>query len=229
MAVRLPGVPVVAVDGPGGSGKGTLAARLAERLGWHYLDSGALYRLVAAVAIERTVDLDDGAALGALASGLVIDFEGGGIRADCRDYTDRIREDEVSTAASRVAAHPDVRAAVLALQHGMRRPPGLVADGRDMGTEVFPDAFLKIFLDASPEVRAERRHKQLKNKGLSVSFRALLATILERDERDRGRAASPLVPASDALILDSTTLTIDEVLDRVHALVMERRGRVDSD
>jgi cytidylate kinase len=220
---------VVAVDGPGGSGKGTLAARLAERLGWHYLDSGALYRLVAAVAIERTVDLDDGAALGALASGLVIDFEGGGIRADGRDYTDRIREDEVSTAASRVAAHPDVRAAVLALQHGMRRPPGLVADGRDMGTEVFPDAFLKIFLDASPEVRAERRHKQLKNKGLSVSFRALLATILERDERDRGRAASPLVPASDALILDSTTLTIDEVLDRVHALVMERRGRVDSD
>ncbi|MDP6374766.1 MAG: (d)CMP kinase [Pseudomonadales bacterium] len=215
-------IPVVAIDGPSGSGKGTLAAMLAERLGWHYLDSGALYRVVAAAALARSVALDDETALARLVGMLEIEFRGQEVVVDGEDLGGRIRHDEVSITASRVAALPAVRAAILDIQHSMRRPPGLVADGRDMGTEVFPDALLKIFLDASAQVRAERRYKQLKNKGLDVSVRALLANIQERDERDRGRAASPLVPAEDAEILNSTTLTIDEVLNRVHALVCER-------
>jgi cytidylate kinase len=215
-------VAVVAIDGPSGSGKGTIAALLAERLGWHLLDSGALYRIVAAVALRRKIDLDDEARLGAMASELDIAFEGSAINADGEDLTDVIRTEPVSLAASQVAALGAVREAVFATQQRMRRPPGLVADGRDMGTVVFKDAPLKIYLDASVEERAQRRYNQLKNKGLSVSLRALLASLAERDERDKGRAVSPLVPASDALIIDSTDLTIEQVLEVAYAEVVAR-------
>lgn len=215
-------VPVVAIDGTSGSGKGTLAMLLAERLGWHLLDSGALYRIVAAEALARQVALDDEAALAGIARTLSIRFDGGSVIVDGRDVTDLIRTEAVSEGSSRVAALPAVRAAVLQQQHAMRRPPGLVADGRDMGTVVFPGAVLKIFLDATAEVRAQRRYNQLKNKGLSVSLRGLLASIRARDERDKGRAVSPLQPASDAILIDSTHMSIDEVLQRVYAEAAER-------
>jgi cytidylate kinase len=215
-------VPVVAIDGPSGSGKGTIAALLAERLGWHLLDSGALYRIVGAVALARGISLDDPASLGEMASVLDIRFEGGAVLVDGEDLTDVIRTEEVSVASSEVAALEEVRAAIFDVQQRMRKPPGLVADGRDMGTVVFKDADLKIYLDASVKVRAERRYNQLKNKGLSVNFRALLANLEDRDERDKGRAVSPLVPAPDALIIDSTNLSIEEVLSNVLAEVRSR-------
>ncbi|MEZ5557137.1 MAG: (d)CMP kinase [Pseudomonadales bacterium] len=207
--------PVIAIDGPSGSGKGTVAARVAEHLGWHLLDSGALYRIVAAVALERAIALDDAQALEALARGLSIRFDGTRVWVDDADLSERIRHEDVSAGASQVAALQVVRDAILALQRAQRRPPGLVADGRDMGTVVFVDAPLKVYLDATPEVRAERRYNQLKNKGLSVSLAALLANLRERDERDRGRAVAPLRPAKDAILIDSTHLTIDEVVARV--------------
>jgi CMP/dCMP kinase len=210
-----PGVPVIAVDGPAGSGKGTLSALVARRLGWHLLDSGSLYRIVALVALERGIDLDDAAALATAAAALEIRFEDGASWCDGREVTDAIRSEPVSEGASRAAALQPVRDAVLALQRSQRRLPGLVADGRDMGTEVFPDAPLKVFLDASPEVRAERRYNQLKNKGLDVSLAGLLANLRQRDERDRRRAVAPLRPAADALLIDSTALSIDEVLEQV--------------
>ncbi|MDH3644911.1 MAG: (d)CMP kinase, partial [Gammaproteobacteria bacterium] len=178
--------PVIAIDGPSGSGKGTLAAVLARRLGWHLLDSGALYRIVAAAAIARGLALDDEAALAVVAAGLEIRFKQDQVWVDGEDLSLTIRTEEVSAGSSRVAALTAVRSAILEQQHAMCRQPGLVADGRDMGTVVFPAAALKIFLDASPEIRAERRYNQLKNKGLSVNLRALLASIQERDERDRG-------------------------------------------
>ena len=209
--------PVITIDGPSASGKGTVAALLAERLGWHLLDSGALYRIVAAVALRRKVPLDDEEALAAMAGGLAMEFADGRVMVDGLDLTEEIRTEQVSRAASEVAALGAVRSAILAAQRAMRRPPGLVADGRDMGTVVFPDAPLKIYLDASTRVRAERRYNQLKNNGLSVNFRALLANLEERDARDKGRAVSPLLPAADALVIDSTDLTIEAVLERVLA------------
>ncbi|HEY5681526.1 MAG TPA: (d)CMP kinase [Pseudomonadales bacterium] len=209
--------PVITVDGPSGSGKGTLAGLLAERLGWHLLDSGALYRIVGAQAIARGLALDDEAAIAGMAAGLDIRFEDDRVLVDGEDLTRTIRTEAVSSAASQVAALEGVRQAIFGLQRAMRRAPGLVADGRDMGTVVFPEADLKVYLEASPEVRAERRYNQLKNKGLSVTFRALLASIRERDERDMRRAVSPLRPAQDAILVDSTELTIDQVLDRVLA------------
>jgi cytidylate kinase len=208
---------VITVDGPSGSGKGTLAGLLAERLGWHLLDSGALYRIVGAQAIARGLALDDEAAIAGMAAGLDIRFEDDRVLVDGEDLTRTIRTEAVSSAASQVAALEGVRQAIFGLQRAMRRAPGLVADGRDMGTVVFPEADLKVYLEASPEVRAERRYNQLKNKGLSVTFRALLASIRERDERDMRRAVSPLRPAQDAILVDSTELTIDQVLDRVLA------------
>jgi cytidylate kinase len=213
---------VVAIDGPSGSGKGTIAARLAQALGWHLLDSGALYRIVAACALSRGIPLDDEASLARMATALEIRFEEERVLVDGTDVTETIRTEPVSAAASEVAALGAVRAAILDLQRSMRAPPGLVADGRDMGTVVFPDAPLKVYLDASAQVRAERRYKQLKNKGLSVSFRALLANLVERDARDRERAVSPLVPAQDALIIDSTDLGIEEVLNQVLTEVRDR-------
>ena len=217
------GAPVICVDGPGGSGKGVLAAALAERLGWRYLDSGVLYRAVALLALDARVDLDDQAALVRLAEGMDAETDGGRLQLSGVDRTEDIRREQVAKAASAVARHPAVRDAVLQQQRNARRAPALVADGRDMGTVVFPDAELKIFLDASVEERAKRRHKQLRSSGMRVSFAAVLASIRERDRRDSRRAASPMRPAEDAVVIDSTDMTIDEVLERALALVGQRQ------
>ncbi|MEM9620790.1 MAG: (d)CMP kinase [Pseudomonadota bacterium] len=213
--------PVIAVDGPSGSGKGTLARLIAEHFGWHLLDSGALYRIIGCVADKLGLDSADAIGLATMAGGLQISFADEQVRVSHADrqwvLTDEIRTEEAGVQASVVAALPEVRTAVLALLHSFRQAPGLVADGRDMGTVVFPDAQLKIFLDASAEERAQRRYKQLKNKGLSVSLRGLLEQIRERDARDRGRAVAPLKPAADALVIDSTNMTIEAVLQQVLA------------
>jgi cytidylate kinase len=218
---------VIAIDGPSGSGKGTLAEALARRLGWHLLDSGALYRIVALAAAQRDVGIEDGVDLADMSRELDIEFRPGdagvAVWLDGQDVSLEIRAESVSANASRVAALGAVRKALLERQRGFRREPGLVADGRDMGTVVFPDAQLKVFLEASPEERAARRHKQLIDKGLGGSLRGLLAGIRERDERDRQRAESPLVPADDAVVIDSTALGVDAVEQRVWQLI-ETRG-----
>ncbi|NCF34524.1 MAG: (d)CMP kinase [Proteobacteria bacterium] len=208
-------VPVLTIDGPSGSGKGTLAAWMAAELGWHLLDSGALYRIVAAVAVRHDQDVDAEQTMCALAESLNIAFPNGKVMVDGLDLTDEIRTEDIGVMASRVAALPAVRSAILELQRNFAQTPGLVADGRDMGTVVFPDAGLKIFLDASAEARAQRRYNQLKNKGLSVSLRGLLEQIEERDARDRQRATAPLKPATDAMLIDSTQMTIQEVCNTV--------------
>jgi cytidylate kinase len=217
---------VITVDGPSGSGKGTLAARLARTLGWHLLDSGALYRIVAWSALADGVALDDGAALARLATRLKIRFDVDGedvrVHVGAVDVSRAIRDEAVSVAASQVAALPPLRTALLETQHRFRRRPGLVADGRDMGTVVFANAPLKVFLDASAEERARRRYKQLKDKDLGVSLRALLESIRERDERDRSRAVSPLKPAADAVVIDSSSLSIDAVFEQVWQLAIDR-------
>ena len=216
-------VPVIAVDGPGGSGKGTITTRLAEYLGWHFLDSGALSRLTALAAIKKQVPLDDEAALGEVATNLDIRFETheGAVKAllEGVDVTDRLRFEDTGAVASRIAAIPAVRAALSERQRRFRQPPGLVADGRDMGTVIFPDAGLKIFLTASAEIRAERRYKQLKEKGESVNLTRLFREIKARDLRDQSRSVAPLRPAEDAVIIDSTDLSIDEVFDKVVSLI----------
>ena len=214
-------VPVIAVDGPAASGKGTIAAGVARALGFQLLDSGSLYRLVALKALEAGIGFDAPAALAAAAGNLDVAFDDGRIRLEGRDVTDRIRGEDVSAAASLVAVHGAVRTALLDRQRAFRRPPGLVADGRDMGTVVFPDAQLKVFLTASPEERAGRRHKQLIEKGISSTIESLLRDIRERDARDAERAVAPLAPAADAVILDTTGMTIAAavryVLDRFQA------------
>ncbi len=220
---------MIAVDGPAASGKGTVAAGVARALGFHLLDSGALYRLVALKAQRAGIDLADGPGLAAAAAALDVEFAGERILLDGADATAGIRSEAVSAAASRVAVAPGVRAALLGRQRAFRRPPGLVADGRDMGTVVFPDAVVKVFVTASPEERARRRHKQLIEKGISVNIDSLLRDILERDARDTGRAAAPLKPAADAAILDTTQLTIDAaiafVLERFRAAASAGAGR----
>jgi cytidylate kinase len=218
----MPTVPVLTIDGPSGTGKGTVSERIAERLGWHFLDSGALYRAAALAALQRQLGLSDEAALANLAAGLGVRFaaapgQGGGVYVDGQEVTDAIRTQECGDAASRIAALPEVRRALLQKQHSLRRPPGLVADGRDMGTTVFPDAILKVFLTASPEIRAERRYKQLKEKGLDVNLPRLLGEIRERDARDAERVASPLKPAEGAFILDTSALGISEVVTQILA------------
>lgn len=207
--------PVITIDGPSGSGKGTVTQRVAARLGWHVLDSGALYRLVGLAVDESGVGFDKDREISQIASTLNATFEDGRILLDGRDVTDAIRSEGAGNNASRVAALPAVRAALLDWQRDCARAPGLVADGRDMGTTVFPDAGLKIFLTASAAERAIRRYKQLIEKGMPANLPALTTEIETRDQRDRNRAASPLVPAADAIEIDSTTLTIDEVVDRV--------------
>ena len=214
-----PLAPVVTIDGPGGSGKGTLSSLVAAKLGWHLLDSGALYRIVAVSAQSQAIDLADENTLVAMVADLQIAFIGDKVDVNGSDLSDIIRTEETGVAASQVAALPGVRDAILALQKSFQRAPGLVADGRDMGTVVFPHSKAKIFLDASAEARADRRYKQLKNKGLSVNLRDLLEQIQERDARDRGRAVAPLKPAADALIIDSTQMTIEEVLETIMAEV----------
>jgi len=218
-------VPVVTIDGPSGAGKGTVSRQLATRLGWHLLDSGALYRLTALAG--RRLDPADAAGHARLAARLDIRFES---RPDGtervwlagEDVTGELRTEETGAGASRVAAWPAVRQALLQRQREFARPPGLVADGRDMGTVVFPAAALKIFLTATPEERARRRHKQLKDKGSDVSLAALLQEIAARDARDAGRAVAPLEVAVDAVLLDSTASSVAEVVERILAL---GRGR----
>lgn len=200
---------VIAIDGPAASGKGTVANGVARALGLHYLDSGSLYRLVALKALRSGVSPDDGDRVAALTGRLDVAFRDGCTLLDGSDVTDAIRDEAVAAAASCVAVHPRVRAALLARQRAFRRPPGLVAEGRDMGTVVFADAPVKVFVTASAEERARRRHKQLIEKGISVNIDSLLRDIRERDARDTGRATAPLVPASDAAILDTTAMTID--------------------
>jgi len=217
---------VIAIDGPSGSGKGTIARRVAEELGWHLLDSGALYRLVALAAQKKGVALDDAGALSALASELDVRFgsdDAGGeqIWLEDEDVTGEVRTEESGAGASAVAALPQVRDALLGLQRGFRKGPGLVADGRDMGTHVFADAALKVFLTASPGERAKRRHKQLKDKGIDVSLAALSRDIEERDRRDSERSVAPLKPAADARILDSSSKSIEDVTRTVLDWVSE--------
>ena len=219
-------IPVIAIDGPSASGKGTIAQAVARKLGFHYLDSGALYRLVALAAIKEATRLDDEAALARRAGSLSVGFEEGDVFLFGQRVTDAIRSEDCSKGASRVAALPAVRAALLARQRTFRAPPGLVADGRDMGTVVFPDAILKVFLTASAGARAARRHKQLKEKGINASIRTLLQELRERDERDSARSAAPLRKASDARELDSTGLGIDEVVRQVLEWHRQNAARV---
>lgn len=219
--------PVIAVDGPSGAGKGTLCHRLASALGWHLLDSGALYRVTGQACVLEGVDWGDHPAVTEVARHLQVAFEtapSGEVLVTYRgqDISRAIRTEEGGRGASTVAAIPAVREALLARQREFRQPPGLVADGRDMGTVVFPDAPLKIFLTASAEERARRRYLQLLEKGENVSLPRLLEDIEERDARDRSRAVAPLVPAEDAVVIDSSQLPIEDVFDRVMATARER-------
>lgn len=208
-------IPVVAIDGPSASGKGTVAQRVAQKLGWHYLDSGALYRGVALAALTRGLSLDNSLTMACIALNLNIEFKGYRIVLDGMDVTDSLRAENVGTAASNVAAYPEVRDALLDRQRAFRREPGLVADGRDMGSVVFPDATLKIYLTASAEERALRRYKQLIGKGMSASMSALLQEIFDRDARDSARAASPLQKCADAIELDTTSMPIEDAVAAV--------------
>ncbi|MBI3188209.1 MAG: (d)CMP kinase [Gammaproteobacteria bacterium] len=214
-------IPVITIDGPSGAGKGTISQRVAESLGWHMLDSGSLYRLTALAATLDDIGLDNENALTPLAARLDVVFEPStrGLRILLRgkDVSEAIRAEEIGMKASKVAALPAVRAALLTRQRDFAQAPGLVADGRDMGTTVFPQAKLKVFMTASAEARAERRYKQLMEKGISASLPALVADLKARDEQDSNRSVSPLKPASDAIFLDTTTMGIDEVTERVLA------------
>lgn len=220
-------VPIVTIDGPSGSGKGTVCQLLANKLGFHYLDSGALYRLLAVAAKRHGIELDNVASLAVLAAHMDIAFhmnEDGmqpKVMLEGEDVSLVIRNEGVGSEASIVAAFPEVRVALLQRQRAFAVAPGLVADGRDMGTVVFPDADAKIFLTASPEERAERRYKQLMDKGESVSLAALVEQVRKRDERDMNRKASPLVPANNAVVLDSSEMSIDEVLDSGLEIVVQ--------
>lgn len=218
-------VPVIAIDGPSGAGKGTLCMRLALHLNWHLLDSGALYRVVGLAAEHAGVALEDAAAVAAVARGLDVVFrpsaDGVRVMLDGEDVTPAVRSEQGGARASTVAVHAPVREALLARQRELALPPGLVADGRDMGTVVFPDAPLKIFLTASAEARALRRQGQLRERGESVSLPRLLEAIEERDARDTTRSASPLEAAEDAITIDSTLLSIDEVFRRVLELLAQ--------
>jgi cytidylate kinase len=217
-------VCVVTIDGPSGSGKGTISRIVAGRLGWHYLDSGALYRVVGYAAQRDRADLSDHAGLAALARRTDIRFDTDGdaeprVLVDGVDATDAIRTETAGTAASAIASIPEVRQALVDKQHAFRRPPGLVADGRDMGTVIFPDARFKVFLTASAAQRAQRRHKQLKDKGVSVNLSDLLREILARDARDAERVVAPLKPAEDAVLIDTTDVPVERVVERVLALL----------
>lgn len=208
-------IPVIAIDGPTASGKGTVAHRVASHLGFHYLDSGALYRLTALMALRRQVPLNDEHALAKIAEGLLCKFVGDQIWLANENVTEAIRAEEVGNTASKIATLPNVRHALVGLQHGFRMKPGLVADGRDMGTVIFPQAQLKVFLTASVEARAQRRYKQLIDKGFSANMTDLLKDLRERDARDSNRAVAPLKPAEGAYLLDTSDMTADQAVERV--------------
>ncbi|MTI62549.1 (d)CMP kinase [Methylophaga sp.] len=214
-------IPVLTIDGPSGSGKGTIAQMIARKFGWHYLDSGAIYRVLAQAAIKHKLDLADENALTRLAEQLDVrfDFDNAELKVllEGEDVSLLIRSEEAGNAASKVAAIASVRSALLQRQRDFRKMPGLVTDGRDMGTVVFPDAPFKVFLTASAEERAQRRYKQLKQKGIESNLSDLIAEISERDRRDSEREVAPLRPAEGALILDSTELGIDAVFEQVSA------------
>ena len=216
-------IPVLTIDGPSGSGKGTVAQLIAKDLGWHYLDSGALYRVLAQASIKHGVELGDESSISTLAKNLDVVFlvKSGELEVLLEGWnvTTLIRSEQAGNAASKVAALPLVRSALLERQRDFRRLPGLVTDGRDMGTVVFPDASYKIFLNASAEVRGQRRYKQLKEKGIECNISDLITEISERDERDRNRTVAPLRPAADAIQLDSTSLEIENVFDHVRAIL----------
>ena len=223
-------IPVLTIDGPSGSGKGTISRAVAQRLGWHYLDSGAIYRAVGLAAAWEGVDLSDADSVAACATRTEIRFitDGEGephIVVNGKDATRQLRTETAGAAASAIAAHPPVRLALMDLQKRFRESPGLVADGRDMGTVIFPDARFKVFLTASAGERAKRRYKQLKEKGVSVTLDSLLHEIAARDERDAGRAVAPLKPAEDAVIVDSTGVPITEVIERVLAVLPDTLRR----
>jgi len=219
----MPVSNLITIDGPSGSGKGTVCHILAKKLQWHLLDSGALYRILAYAALQQHVLLTDEKRLAELALTLDVSFVSNGSGVDTllnnENVGDKLRTEEVGQAASEVAAIEDVRSALLARQKAFLQNPGLIADGRDMGTVVFPDAKVKIFLDASAEERAQRRFNQLQDKGFNVSIAQILSEIKERDYRDRNRAVAPLRPANDAVVIDSTTLTINEVVQQILTLV----------
>lgn len=218
--------PVVTVDGPSGAGKGTLSCSLAKALNWHFLDSGAIYRVLAIATLHHGLESDDEESVVPLATGLDVNFETANdvtrIILEGEDVTDTIRTEEVGAVASKVAALPRVREALLRRQRAFQQAPGLVADGRDMGTVVFPDAQVKIFLTASPEARAQRRFTQLKEKGMDVNIARLLTDIKARDERDANRSVAPLVPAQDAITIDSTDLNITQVFEKAMEIVASR-------
>jgi cytidylate kinase len=218
--------PVVTIDGPGGAGKGTLCMLLAKQLRWHLLDSGAIYRVLAVAALKNSIALDDIPQLVELASALNVSFPIENdevlIVLDGINVTDEIRTETTGNSASKVAAYPEVRAALLLRQQNFAQAPGLIADGRDMGTVVFPTAPLKIFLDASADERAKRRQLQLQQKGINVNFDNLLQEIQDRDFRDRNRPVAPLKPADDAIFIDSTSMSIESVFNRVLELVNQR-------
>ena len=208
-------IPVIAIDGPSASGKGTVAQLAAEKLGFHYLDSGALYRIVALAAQQQGISWSHAAALGKLAESLQIEFKNGEIYLDNALVTEAVRSEEMSRGASEVAVHPQVRDALFDLQQSFRKAPGLVADGRDMGSVVFTDAKLKVFLTASVEVRAERRYHQLVGKGMTADLAQILADLQQRDLRDSQRSASPLIQTPDAVFLDTTNRNINQAVEFV--------------
>ena len=208
-------IPVIAIDGPTASGKGTVASLVAEKLGFHYLDSGALYRLVALASEKEAIDTQNGQKLGLLAQKLVISFEKGQIILNGEVVTETIRTESIGLRASAIAIHPEVREALVGVQQDFRKAPGLVADGRDMASVIFPDASLKIFLTATAAARAERRYKQLIAKGISAKLDVLLQDLQERDARDSSRGAAPLLIAPGAQVLDTSELSIDQAVKTV--------------
>lgn len=221
-------IPIITIDGPVGAGKGTIAQALAKKLGWHLMDSGAIYRILALSVLQNQTDPNDEITVTALAANLNIEFRPSlqnntpcQVFLENQDVTNQIRTEDVGKIASVIAALPKVRQALLQLQRAFRKPPGLIADGRDMGTVVFPAASFKIFLTASALVRAKRRYQQLLNKGINVKLPALVQEITERDARDEQRAASPLKPADDAIIIDTTDLTIKEVIKKILGLIKQ--------
>ena len=221
-------INVITIDGPSGTGKGTLSLMLADKLGWHYLDSGVLYRVLAYVAIQQSIAFDDAVQLAQIAEKMPVQFilnksnSSYSVTLDNKDITKLIRSEEVSVASSQVSAHASVRNTLIQLQKSFRQAPGLITDGRDMGTVIFPTAQLKVFMTACPEIRAQRRYKQLKEKGIDVSLVTVQSELSERDKRDQERSVAPLKPADDACIVDTSNKSTNEVLQEIMSLVQAR-------